>query len=225
MGVVIHRELAQGSQAWIDIRKGKLTASEMHKIITPTLKVASNDKQRAHVYEIAAQRITGFVEPQYESFKMLRGHEDEIDARDLYREKYAPVDDVGFVTNDEWGFTLGYSPDGLVGDDGAIEAKSRDMHFQIETISLNQIPAEHVIQVQSGILIAKRKWIDFLSYSAGLPMAVITIEPVAEYQEAIVAAAGDFESKVAEVIEAYNANVKARGYHPTKRRLDAEIML
>lgn len=224
MGIVFH-DVAQGSQAWIDLRRGLLTASEMHKIITPTLKVANNDKQRAHVYEIAAQRISGFVEPQYESFKMLRGHEDEIDARDLYREKYAPVADVGFVTNDELGFTLGYSPDGLVGEDGAIEAKSRDQRFQIETISLNQIPAEHVIQVQSGILIANRKWIDFLSYSAGLPMAVITIEPVTEYQEAIVAAAKEFESKVSEVVEAYNANVKTRGYHPTQRRLDAEIML
>lgn len=225
MGIVYHRDLIQGTADWINARKGILTASEMHKIVTPTLKVASNDKQRAHVYEIAAQRISGHVEPHYESFAMLRGHEDEIDARDLYREKYAPVEDVGFITNNEWGFTLGYSPDGLVGEDGAIEAKSRDQRFQVEVISQHAVPAEHVIQVQTGLLVSRRQWVHYLSYSAGLPMAVLEVEPVAEYQEAITAAALDFENRVLEVIEAYELNVKTFGYAPTERRVDAEILL
>ena len=46
-------------------RCGLLTASEMKLIITPTLKIASNDKERAHIYELAAQRITNYVEPSY----------------------------------------------------------------------------------------------------------------------------------------------------------------
>lgn len=225
MGIVYHRDLIQGSADWINARKGILTASEMHKLVTPKLAVASNEKQRAHVYEIAAQRISGHVEPHYESFAMLRGHEDEIDARDLYREKYAPVEDVGFITNDSFGCILGYSPDGLVPGDGAIEAKSRDQRFQVEVISQHAVPAEHVIQLQSGILVAGLKFIHYLSFSAGLPMAVLEVEPVAEYQEAITAAALDFENRVLEVIEAYEFNVKTFGYAPTERRIDAEILL
>jgi hypothetical protein len=222
--VTYHRELLQGTQEWLDARRGLLTASEMCRIITPTLKVANNDDSRKHVYEIAAQRITGQVEEGFISYKMMRGHEEEVDARDHYRKHYAPVDHVGFITNDRWGFTLGYSPDGLVGEIGLIEGKSRDPAFQIETIVKGEIPTEHVIQVQSALLISEREWLHYLSYSGGLPMDLIPVEPIPEFQEAIIEAATAFEARVAEVIEAYHSAVKAKGLHPTERRAPMEIM-
>ena len=116
-----HTDLIQGSDEWLQARCGLLTASEMKLIVTPTLKIANNDKERSHLYELLAQRITQYVEPHYISDDMLRGHEDEVDARILYNDNYAPVTDMGFITNSKWGFTIGYSPDGLVGDDGLIE--------------------------------------------------------------------------------------------------------
>ena len=58
-----HDDLIQGSDEWHAARCGLLTASEVKLILTPTLKIANNDKTRAHVYEIAAQRITGYTEP------------------------------------------------------------------------------------------------------------------------------------------------------------------
>lgn len=225
MTVTYHYDLAQGSQEWLDARRGLLTASEMCRIITPKLKVADNDASRSHVYEIAAQRITGFVEEGYTSYDMMRGHEEEVDARDHYRQHYAPVEHCGFITNDEWGFTLGYSPDGLVGEIGLIEAKSRKQRFQVETIVKYEIPPEHIIQVQSGLLISKREWLHYLPYSGGLPMDLIPAEPIPEIQEAIVEAATAFEARVAEVIEAYHHAVKTRGLHPTPRRAPQEIML
>jgi hypothetical protein len=226
MAIVYHRDLVQGTEEWLKARLGLLTASEMCRIITPTtLKAAANDKQRAHVYEIAAQRISDYVEPTYIGDEMLRGQEDEIDARDVYREIYAPTDDVGFITNDRFGFTIGYSPDGLVADDGQIEIKSRRQHFQIETISRGAIPSEHVIQVQTGLLVSERSWCDFVSYSAGLPMFVIRAEPVPEIQEAIVEAATAFEAKVAEVIDAYHAAVAKGRFPPTERRLEREMII
>lgn len=225
MTITIHRDLIQGTQEWINARKGLLTASEMGKIVTPTLKKAANEKQRAHVYEIAAQRISGHVEPTWEGGNILRGREDEIDARDLYRQHYADVEEVGLITNDSWGFVVGYSPDGLVGEKGLIEAKSRNQRFQVETISLHAIPSEHVIQVQTGLAVSEREWCHFLSWSGGLPMAVLEAEPVSEYQEAIREAAEAFETEVRSVIEAYHANVAKYGYPPTERRLDGEILL
>src|ERR1700677_567126 len=105
-----HADLIQGSEEWAAARCGLLTASEMRLILTPTLKIASNDKERSHLYELLAQRITGYVEPHYISDDMLRGKEDEIEARLLYDQHYARVQDVGFVTNNRWGFTIGYSP-------------------------------------------------------------------------------------------------------------------
>ncbi len=72
--ITYYPDLIQGSDEWKSARCGLLTASEMKLIITPTtLKIASNDKERAHLYELLAQRITRYVEPSYISDDMLRG--------------------------------------------------------------------------------------------------------------------------------------------------------
>ena len=164
MTITYHPAMIQGSEEWIAARCGMLTASEMGRIITPsTLKPARNDKASSHLYELLAQRITGHVEPHYISDDMLRGQEDEIVARQLYAEHFAPVQDCGFVTNNEWGFTLGYSPDGLVGDDGLIECKSRRQKFQVETIISAEVPQEYRIQIQTALLVTDRQWCDFVS--------------------------------------------------------------
>ena len=162
MTVTYHPEFEQGSEAWCAARRGLLTASEMKLIITPTLKVASNEKEKTHLYELLAQRITGYVEPHFESFDMERGKFDEEHGRRKYAEKYAPVEDVGFVTNDRWGFTIGYSPDGLVGDDGQIEIKSRVQKLQMQTlvefVAAGTIPPDFMIQCQTGLLVTERRW-------------------------------------------------------------------
>ena len=153
MAITYHTDLIQGSEEWHNARRGLLTASEMKLILTPTLKMAANDKSRAHLWELAAQRISGYVEPSYIGDEMLRGWEDEIRARDLYAKRYAPVEEVGFVTNDQWGFTLGYSPDGLVGEDGLIEIKSRRQKFQVQAIATGEVPDEYALQIQTGLLV------------------------------------------------------------------------
>lgn len=225
-----HSDLIQGSDEWLAARCGVLTASEMKLIMTPSLKPASNDKERAHLFELLAQRITGYVEPSYVSDDMLRGQADEVEARILYAERFAPVQDMGFITNDKWGFTIGYSPDGLVGDSGLIECKSRRMKYQVETILCSYIgetvPQEYVLQLQTGLLVSEREWIDFVSYSGGLPMAVIRVYPDPTIQEAIVEAASEFERKLTDKLRLYQDTLKtADRLIPTERRVEMEIML
>lgn len=228
MTITYHNDLIQGSEEWHAARCGLLTASEVDRIMTPKLKVADNAKSRAHLWELAAQRINQYVEPQYISDAMLRGHEDEILARALYSEKYAPAEQTGFVTNDKWGFTLGCSPDGLVGAEGMIECKSRCQKYQLQTIveeftGTATIPEEYSLQVQTAMLVTGRKWCDFISYSGGMPMAVIRVEPDQATQDAIIEAAAKFEARICEVIADFHEAVKARGYHPTERRIEMEI--
>lgn len=229
MTVKIHDDLIQGSEEWMAARCGLLTASEVKLILTPTLKVANNEKTRAHVWELAAQRISEYVEPTYIGDAMLRGHEDEILARALYAERYNPVRETGFVTNDGFGFTLGCSPDGLVGDDGMIECKSRIQKYQVQTIVEEYrgggIPDDFVLQVQAGLLVCQRKWCDFISYSGGLPMAVIRVEADPEIQDAILTAATGFEERIAEAIDDYRKAVFVREYPPTERRVDEEMFV
>ncbi|MCC0807547.1 YqaJ-like viral recombinase [Methylobacterium sp. W2] len=226
--VRIHGNLVQGSDEWIAARRGMLTASETKLIVTPTFKVAENDKQRAHLYELLAQRITGYVEPHYISDDMLRGMEDEFDALTLYSQHYAPTETVGFITNDKWGFTLGYSPDGLVGTDGLVEIKSRRQRFQVETfvnhVIPKAIPSEYLLQVQTGMMVSERDWCDLISYSGGLPMAVIRVHANDEIQENILTAAEKFEAKLTEAMARYREAVAVSGAVPTVR-VDREIVL
>jgi hypothetical protein len=221
--ITYHASVIQGSDDWLALRRGLITASEMNLLVTPTLKIAANDKSRAHVYELLAQRISGYTEPHYIGSDMLRGEEDEILARALYADKIHPVEECGFVTNDKWGFTIGYSPDGLVGEDGLIEAKSRRQKFQVQTIVDNAMPEDFLLQVQTGLLVTERKWLDFLSYSGGLPMAVIRVLPDEKIHEALVEAAKVAEKQIAEKLTRYNEN--ARGMIMTERRIEQEMMV
>ena len=217
-------DLIQGTEAWLAARCGLLTASEMKLIITPTLKVASNDKERAHVWELAAQRITRYVEPSYIGDDMLRGMEDELEARTLYHNTYAPVEQMGFITNDRWGFTIGGSPDGLVGDDGLIECKSRRQKYQIETLAALAMPDDYWIQVQTLLLVTERQWCDFISYSGGLPMVTLRVLPDEKVQAAIVDAATAFEERVALRVAQYRDTLASSArLIPTERRIEQEM--
>jgi predicted phage-related endonuclease len=201
-----HNNIEQGTPEWHDLRRGVLTSTAIRTLITPTGKLADNDKTRAHVYEVAAQRITGRTEDSYLSFDMMRGHTEEILARDLYGHAYEPVTQCGFITNDSLGFTVGYSPDGLVGDDGIIEIKSAKSKIQVQRITDGSIPTEHIAQVQTGLWVTGRKWCDFISYSNGMAMMVVRVNADPAYHALIEHAAHAFEAKVAEVIAAYERN-------------------
>lgn len=224
--ITFHPDLIQGSEEWMAARCGILTASEMKLIITPKLKCADNDKTRAHLYELLAQRITRHVEPHYISDDMLRGQEDELDAKMLYAQHYAPVRDVGFITNNQWGFTIGYSPDGLVGDDGLVECKSRRQKYQVETIISGEMPEDYMIQVQTGLIVSGRKWCDFVSYSGGLPMVTIRVLPIPEIQAAIIEAATAFEVRMADCLTRYREALAGPDrLIPTERRIEQELVI
>src|SRR3546814_17673781 len=48
--------LLQGSEEWLEARRGLITASNIGKLITPTLRVADNDKSRKLTLTLAADR-------------------------------------------------------------------------------------------------------------------------------------------------------------------------
>lgn len=228
--IIYHDAFDQGSQQWLDARCGLLTASEMKLIITPTLKIASNDKERAHLYELLAQRITGHVELRYVTDDMLRGQEDEILARAKYADMFAPVIECGFITNSRHGFTIGYSPDGLVAEHGLIEIKSRRQKYQIETLTTHYLagecPPDFLLQCQTGLLVSERQWLDLISYSGGLPMCVIRVWPDEKVQTAIVKAAASFEARLSARLAEYQELLATDPrLIPTERTVEQEMMI
>jgi hypothetical protein len=228
MAIVYYEDLVQGSDEWLKARLGLLTASQLKHIVTPTLKPASNDKERALMWELLAQRITGYIEPQYWNDDMLRGQEDEVEAVMLYDKTYEQTQTMGFITNDKWGFIIGYSPDGLVGTEGLVECKSRNQKLQIKTIvdyvSNDTIDPDFMIQCQAGLIVSERQWIDQISYSGGLPMSTVRIYPDIAIQNAIIEAATNFEHRLQNAHAKYKEvlNSKAR-LIPTVRKMDEEI--
>lgn len=224
MTLTVYQELEQGSPEWHAARCGLMTASELNLILSPTLKQANNEKTRKHVYELAAQRINQYVEPTYIGDNMMRGWADEIKARELYSQRFKPVTEVGGMCRDFGEFKLWCSPDGLVGEDGGIECKSRIQKYQLETITKNEVPEEYMLQVQAGILVSGRNWWDYVSYSGGMPMWVIRVDPIQKYQDAIKEACAAFELKVLEVMGEYEMRLQACAeLIETEREIEQEV--
>jgi hypothetical protein len=83
-----------------------------------------------------------------------------------------------------------------------------------------------MIQLQTGLLVTERKWIDFISYCGGLPVFVKRVEPDPDIQEAIIAAAAAFEARVAEIEQQYrNTLATMPKVIPTERRLEQEMII
>lgn len=224
MGLRILADLTQGCDAWHDQRRGMVTASVVGRLVTAkTLQSAANDESRGLTATLVAERITGHTEPTYLNDDMLRGIEDEPRALEKYAEHYGrPVDTVGFMVRDDWGFELGYSPDGLVGNDGLIEVKSRRQKKQLQTILADQVPAENMAQLQCGLLVSGRTWCDYVSYCGGMPMYVKRVEPDERWQAAIVAAVEKFETTAAEMVAAYS---KATEGLAQTERVELEVVI
>jgi hypothetical protein len=250
----VYPELVQGSDAWLDVRRGIVTASVVGQLVStrppsglaylcpecgaepespcvsrarrdaapirtlhstrvppagapPIVEVADNDTSRALTTLLAAERITGWSDPVYVSHDMLRGTLDEPVARDLYSQHIAPVRELGFMVRNHHGHPIGYSPDGLVGDDGLIEIKSRRQKKHLATILADEVPAENVAQIQSGLLVSGRAWCDYVSFCGGMPLYVKRVEPDQRWFDAITAAVDLFERTVADMVATYHRSV------------------
>jgi hypothetical protein len=219
MTVTTLPDLIQGTDEWLDQRRGMVTASMVGRLITPkTVKPAENPESRSLVAQLVAERITGFTDSTYVSDDMWRGTLDEPVARDLYSEHFTPVTEVGFMVRDDWGFSIGYSPDGLVGDDGLIECKSRRPKTHLAHILADQIPPENMAQLQAGLLVSGRDWCDYVSYCAGMPLWVKRVTPDERWQTAIVDTVRKFEDTAALMLADYQRAVE--GLPMTERQLD-----
>lgn len=217
MSLTIYEDLEQGSPEWLLARCGILTASNVGSLLTPTLKIASSETSRAIQRLLTAERITGHVEEVFVSADMERGMFDEPLARDLYSTTYAPVTELGFMVREIDGYKIGYSPDGLVGDGGLIEIKSRKQKIHLKTILDDSVPAENMAQIQAGLLVSGREWCDYLSYCGGMPMYRIRVLPDPAWQEAIIGALVAFETQSAIWVDEYLTRTEGL---PSTERID-----
>ena len=218
-------DVEQGTEEWHTLRRGIVTASTVGQLLTATGRPANNDTSRRLTLALVAERITGETEPTYMNEDMWRGHDVEPIARDLYAEHFAegePVTTTGFQIRDDWGFQLGYSPDGLVGDWGLLEVKAPRAKGHLATILANEVPAHHMAQIQAGLLVSGREWIDFVSYFGGMPPFIKRVYADPKWAESIVDAVAAFEQRAEEMT--HNYDIATRGMPSTPPLADPNIV-
>lgn len=164
-------DVEQGTQAWLDLRLGIITCSELDSLLV-------NGKGEAgfgagaltYMNTLIGERITGEAADPFQGNRHTeRGHEYEGVARSLYQSQIdVTTTQVGIILN----YGIGYSPDSLIGDAGLTEIKTKLPKFQVEVILSDEIPKEHIPQCQGGLWVAEREWIDFVCYWPGMPLFI-----------------------------------------------------
>ena len=172
----LYFDLEQGTEEWLNLRKGKMTASHAQEI-------GNNGKGlETYIVGLMAEKYSMAEKVSYTNDDMARGQELEDQARSVYAiNNEVEIKTIGFVEYSEF---VGCSPDGLVGDDGLIEIKCPNdviyfQHLLKGATSTDAIDSKYLWQMQMNLLITGRKWCEYICYNPNFKesMIVITITP------------------------------------------------
>jgi putative phage-type endonuclease len=158
----------QGSEAWHQLRMGKVTASRVADLLAKT-KTGPSASRGNYLIELALQRVTKTIEESYTNAAMEWGTQTEPQARVAYEVKTGNfVDQVAFIDHPTIaGF--GCSPDGIVATDGLIEIKCPNSATHWSYIKANEPPNKYFIQMQAQMSVTGAKWCDFVSFDPRMP--------------------------------------------------------
>ena len=160
--------IVQGSQEWLQLRCGKVTASRVADIIAKT-KTGYSAGRANYMAELIAERLTGCPAASFSNAAMQWGTDQEPYARAAYAERQGvEVLEVAFVLHPELPMA-GASPDGLIGDDGLVEIKAPQTATHLDTLQNQTVPAKYITQMQWQLSCTGRDWCDFASYDPRLP--------------------------------------------------------
>lgn len=165
----------QGTPQWFESRCGAITAScfaDAISVLTrksgnknPGDPTAASDK---YALDVAIERVS--LKPYgapIKAWTLDHGHEMEGFGRMGYEARTGNLaSESGVILTDDRKF--GYSSDGLVGDDGLIEIKCPVDSVKIMEMLTTHDISEYECQLQGGLWITGRKWIDFIQYVPAL---------------------------------------------------------
>lgn len=214
----LHDNIAQGSLEWRQLRAGKLTASEMNRIVSPKGKVRTGDGPETFLHEKLAEMWTGCPLPTAEFFQADNGIFLEEYARPAFTlETGIEVQEVGFIESDCG--KLGCSPDGLAGEGCGLEIKCPLLQTHLGYLLRGVVPDDYILQVQSSMFITGFKKWKFFSFRRGMPPFILTVEPDENIQNAIYEAVQLFTGKLEFALEQLTQlNGGVRPEHPKPMR-------
>jgi len=188
---MIHHDIEQNTEEWMELRKGKFTASSFKDLF---MAKSTKGYQNA-IYKVVYERMTGESPENFTNDYMQRGHELEPLAREEYeKQTFNEVLDPGFFELNEY---VGASPDGLIGEDGLLEIKCPAYSTMIDYLLNPKLPSIYQHQVHGQMWVTGRKWCDFLAYHPKLKPIIIRVER----DETIIV---EIEAKINEAISEVN---------------------
>ena len=159
-------EIQQNTEAWFNARAGFITGSRISAIFPGSDKLTSEK----YLTKLAVERLTGVsLKGGFTSDRLEQGLLLEPEARDYYSMlNDVDVTETGFISHPiiPW---FGTSPDGLVGDDGLLELKNRDVHIHIPLFRTRKPPRDALLQMYAQMSVSDRQWCDYGSYNNVLP--------------------------------------------------------
>ncbi len=155
----------QRSNEWFDLRLGKFTASEIHKLLG---KQGLGLTGETYCFEKASELVFGKdEEEEFTSFDMQRG----ISLEPLAFETFKQLKMYDFLDVKESYFfpyteDAGASPDGLVGNDGILEIKcpKSKKFFRLISDGEKAIDKEYIAQMQMQMLCSNSNAAYFFNY-------------------------------------------------------------
>jgi len=174
---MIVKQDEQGTEAWLESRLGKPSASCFSQLITRTGKPsASADK---YINKLIGEKLTGKAEQGFKSEAMERGNTLEPEARDEYSFIYEmAVKEVGFILNDDQDY--GCSPDGLIDcsdSAGGLEIKcpltTNMVRYQRDP---QKLVNDYFQQIQGCLWVTGRDWWDAFAWHPELAHVWIRVE-------------------------------------------------
>lgn len=178
-------DFIQGEGAWLGLRIGKVTASEMGNILTNKPKETEGKGRFTYLCSKLAEMYRGIPNPSFTSKATDNGTEYEMEARatasDLCQ---AEISYVGFCESDDG--LSGCSPDGLIEKDwidgsgvnqgpGGIEIKCPGPINATRYLLDGTLPDDYYMQVHASMAVTGRKWWLFFSYSQKLPPFLLMV--------------------------------------------------
>jgi putative phage-type endonuclease len=175
--------IEQGSQEWLALRAGKVTASKVSDVMS----AITTAGYRNYLADLVVERLTGNKTESFTNAAMQWGVDQEPLARAEYEVKTGNfVDQIAFVEHPTIA-NFGCSPDGLVGDDGLIEIKCPNTATHIDYVMQDKVPTKYIPQIQCQLAVTGRKWCDFVSFDPRLPdglqILIVRLERDDEYIE------------------------------------------
>lgn len=177
--MIVKEQMQQGSEEWFAVRRGRPTASNFKRIITPKTGELSASRI-AYIDELIAECFF----PDHVEFEgnrwTDRGNELEPIARDSFEAiTGADVAEVGFcVRSDE---LVGCSPDGLIRDaDGeyiaGLEIKCPTPKTHVKYVRKGELPDEYKTQVHGGMAVTGLDTWHFFSFAPGVQPLWLIVE-------------------------------------------------